>query len=72
MHAYDRVGQSLSIPGKPIKGSHERAEGCIGTVHTHALASIWGGLILTVLTTGIGSDGIARLAHVQTSAPRWN
>jgi hypothetical protein len=26
---------------------------------THALASICSGLILTVLTTGIGSDGIA-------------
>jgi hypothetical protein len=28
-------------------------------MHTHALASICGGLMLTVLTTGIGSDGIA-------------
>ena len=28
-------------------------------MHTHALASICGGLILAVLTTGIGSDGIA-------------
>jgi hypothetical protein len=28
-------------------------------MHNHALASICGGLILTVLTTGIGSDGIA-------------
>jgi hypothetical protein len=28
-------------------------------MHTHALASICGGLIFAVLTTGIGSDGIA-------------
>jgi hypothetical protein len=28
-------------------------------MHTHALASICGGLMLAVLTTGIGSEGIA-------------
>jgi hypothetical protein len=28
-------------------------------MHTHVLASICGGLILTLLTSGIGSDGIA-------------